>query len=133
MHLASGFGAIQLEDIESPVRFEVERRLVEALDMPLLHDDQHGTAVAVLAAAINAMARAGLDLARAQVGVIGLGAAGTAIARMLGDVTAHPCSASTPPRTQTERLRASGGEPVATSRSSCATLIWSSRLPDGRI
>ena len=51
LHLAQGFGAIQLEDIESPVCFEVERRLVEALEMPVLHDDQHGTAVATLAAA----------------------------------------------------------------------------------
>jgi malate dehydrogenase (oxaloacetate-decarboxylating) len=59
VHLAQGFGAIQLEDIESPVCFEVERRLVERLEMPVLHDDQHGTAVATLAAATNAMRRAG--------------------------------------------------------------------------
>jgi malate dehydrogenase (oxaloacetate-decarboxylating) len=66
LHVAKGFGAIQLEDIESPVCFEVERRLVEALEMPVLHDDQHGTAVATLAAATVAMQRAGLDLARAR-------------------------------------------------------------------
>jgi malate dehydrogenase (oxaloacetate-decarboxylating) len=113
LHLASGFGAIQLEDIESPVCFEVERRLVDALAMPVLHDDQHGTAVAVVAATTNAMARAGLDLARARVGVVGLGAAGTAIARMLGAVTAKPVIGFDPSPDATERLRKSGGEPVA--------------------
>jgi malate dehydrogenase (oxaloacetate-decarboxylating) len=112
LHLAQGFGAIQLEDIESPVCFEVERRLVEALAMPVLHDDQHGTAVATLAAAMNAMRRAGLELASACVGVIGLGAAGTAIARMLGAVTARPVVGFDPGADAMARLRAIGGEPV---------------------
>jgi malate dehydrogenase (oxaloacetate-decarboxylating) len=113
LHLASGFGAIQLEDIESPACFEVERRLVEALEMPVLHDDQHGTAVAVVAAASNAMARAGLDLGGARVGVIGLGAAGTAIARMLGGVTSRPVLGYDPSADAVQRLRKLGGEPVA--------------------
>jgi malate dehydrogenase (oxaloacetate-decarboxylating) len=112
LRVASGFGAIQLEDIESPVCFEVERRLVEALAMPVLHDDQHGTAVAVLAAATNAMARAGLDLGSARVGVIGLGAAGTAIARMLGEVTERPVLGYDPSPDAQARLRALGGEPT---------------------
>src|SRR4030095_13762052 len=90
LRIAPGFGAIQLEDIESTVCFDVERRLVEALEMPVLHDDQHGTAVAALAATANAMARAGLRRARARVGLLGLGAAGTAIARMLGLATREP-------------------------------------------
>ncbi len=111
--LAQGFGAIQLEDIESPACFEVERRLVESLEMPVLHDDQHGTAVAVLAAALNAAARAGLDLASARIGVIGLGAAGTAIARMLGAVTSEPIVGFDPNREAHARLRALGGEPAA--------------------
>jgi malate dehydrogenase (oxaloacetate-decarboxylating) len=112
LRVAQGFGAIQLEDIESPVCFEVERRLVEALDMPVLHDDQHGTAVATLAAASNAMRRAGLELQSARVGVIGLGAAGTAIARMLGAVSAHPVIGFDPGSDAIARLRQLGGEPA---------------------
>jgi len=113
LRIASGFGAIQLEDIESPTCFEVERRLVDALAMPVLHDDQHGTAVAVVAASSNAMARAGLDLARARVGVVGLGAAGTAIARMLGAVAERPVLGFDPSPDATARLRKVGGEPAA--------------------
>lgn len=112
LHVAQGFGAIQLEDIESPVCFEVERRLVEQLEMPVLHDDQHGTAVATLAAAMNAMRRAGLELAASRVGVIGLGAAGTAIARMLGAVSSHPVIGFDPGAEAVARLRALGGEPA---------------------
>ena len=111
LHLAQGFGAIQLEDIESPVCFEVERRLVEALEMPVLHDDQHGTAVATLAAATVAMRRAGLDLAAARVGVIGLGAAGTAIARMLGAVSVHPSSVSIRAPTRSRDCARSAAKP----------------------
>jgi malate dehydrogenase (oxaloacetate-decarboxylating) len=112
LRFAQGFGAIQLEDIESPVCFEVERRLVESLEMPVLHDDQHGTAVATLAAAQNAMRRAGLDLAEARIGVIGLGAAGTAIARMLGAVSAKPVLGFDPGADAVARLVALGGEPA---------------------
>ncbi len=111
--VALGFAAIQLEDIESPVCFEVEQRLVESLEMPVLHDDQHGTAVAVLAAASNAMSRAGLDLDGARVGVIGLGAAGTAIARMLSEVTDQPVLGFDPAPDAMERLRSLGGEATA--------------------
>jgi len=113
LNVASGFGAIQLEDIESPVCFEVERRLVEALEMPVLHDDQHGTAVAVVAATTSAMKRVGRDLAGARVGVVGLGAAGTAIARMLGDVSERSVLGYDPSPEANERLRKLGGEPVA--------------------
>jgi malate dehydrogenase (oxaloacetate-decarboxylating) len=111
-NFAGGFGAIQLEDIESPVCFEVEERLVELLDMPVLHDDQHGTAVAALAASENATSRVGMKLAEAQVGVIGLGAAGTAIASMLGDVTDRPVLGFDPNPAAGERLVGHGGVPV---------------------
>lgn len=110
--IAPGFGAIQLEDIESPVCFEVEERLVEGLAMPVLHDDQHGTAVAALAAAQNATRRAGIDLARARVGVLGLGAAGTAIARMFQAVTEAPVLGYDPGAEACARLRQAGGEVV---------------------
>jgi malate dehydrogenase (oxaloacetate-decarboxylating) len=112
LQFAQGFGAIQLEDIESPVCFEVERRLVEALEMPVLHDDQHGTAVAVLAAAVNATTRAGLELGSLRVGILGLGAAGIAIARMLGEVSARPVLGFDPSAGAQERLRGVGGQPV---------------------
>lgn len=108
--IALGFAAIQLEDIESPVCFEVEERLVASLEMPVLHDDQHGTAVAALAAVENATSRAGIDLRRSRVGVLGLGAAGTAIARMLQAVTEAPVLGFDPSPDAQERLRRSGGE-----------------------
>jgi malate dehydrogenase (oxaloacetate-decarboxylating) len=110
---AHGFGAIQLEDIESPACFHVEERLVAELEMPVLHDDQHGTAVAALAATTNAMTRAKLDLAKARVGVLGLGAAGTAIARMIQGASEQPVLGFDPSPGAQERLRKSGGEGVA--------------------
>ena len=109
-HLAPGFGAIQLEDIESPICFEVEERLVEALEMPVLHDDQHGTAVAALAAVENATRRAGVALSSARVGVIGLGAAGSAIARMFQAVSELPVLGFDPNPQAGERLLRVGGE-----------------------
>jgi malate dehydrogenase (oxaloacetate-decarboxylating) len=81
--IAPSFGAIQLEDIGAPECFEIEQALIERLDRPVLHDDQHGTAVVTLAALLSATGRAGRDLADATVGQIGLGAAGIGIARLL--------------------------------------------------
>lgn len=81
--IAPGFGGINLEDISAPRCFEVERRLREVLDIPVFHDDQHGTAVVVLAAAINALRVVGKTLEHARVVVSGAGAAGTACAKML--------------------------------------------------
>ena len=82
-YLAPGFGGINLEDIKAPECFEIERRLKEELDIPVMHDDQHGTAVVTLAALINATARVDVDLRDSVVGQIGLGAAGIGIARLL--------------------------------------------------
>ncbi|WP_439116317.1 NAD-dependent malic enzyme [Paludifilum halophilum] len=81
-HISSGFGGILLEDIGSPHCFEVEERLKNDLQIPVMHDDQHGTAVVTLAAVISACKSAGVDLKDAEVGQIGLGAAGLAICRM---------------------------------------------------
>ena len=81
--IAPSFGAINLEDISAPRCFEVEQRLVEALDIPVMHDDQHGTAVVVLAALMNAASviqRVMIDL---RVVIAGAGAAGIACARIL--------------------------------------------------
>ncbi|HTV52761.1 MAG TPA: malic enzyme-like NAD(P)-binding protein [Steroidobacteraceae bacterium] len=77
------FGAIQLEDFAAPECFEIERQLRARLDKPVLHDDQHGTAVVTLAALLNATRRAGRSLRDSVVGQIGLGAAGTGIVRLL--------------------------------------------------
>ena len=83
-NLSVGFGGINLEDISAPRCFEIERRLQERLDIPVFHDDQHGTAVVVLAALLNASRLAGQSLAKWRVVILGAGAAGTAIAEMLG-------------------------------------------------
>lgn len=82
-HISLGFSGILLEDIGSPHCFEIEERLKKELDIPVMHDDQHGTAVVTLAATISACKSAGMDLKKAKVGQIGLGAAGLAISRML--------------------------------------------------
>ncbi len=81
--ISPGFGGINLEDISAPRCFEVERRLRESIDIPVFHDDQHGTAVVVLAAAINALRVVGKNLSDARIVVSGAGAAGTACAKML--------------------------------------------------
>ncbi len=81
--IAPSFGAIQLEDIGAPACFEIEQALVERLDIPVLHDDQHGTAVVTLAAVRNAGRIADQRLSSSVVGQIGLGAAGVGIARLL--------------------------------------------------
>src|ERR1044071_4095258 len=80
---APGFGAINLEDIAAPRCFDIERRLRASLDIPVMHDDQHGTAVVLLAALTNALAVVGKPLDDVRVVVNGLGAAGTACCRML--------------------------------------------------
>ncbi len=77
------FGAILLEDIAAPLCFEVEDALKERLDMPVFHDDQHGTAVVVLAALINALKIAGKEAGDVRVVMNGAGAAGSAVARFL--------------------------------------------------
>ena len=81
--IAPGFGGIHLEDISAPHCFEVERRLQEQLDIPVMHDDQHGTAVVVLAALINALKVTGRRLDQVTIVVNGLGAAGTACCQLL--------------------------------------------------
>lgn len=81
--IAPSFGAINLEDIAAPKCFEVEERLKAELDIPVFHDDQHGTAIVVLAGLINAMKVTGKTLVECKVVTIGAGAAGTAIMKLL--------------------------------------------------
>ncbi|HEU5043112.1 MAG TPA: NADP-dependent malic enzyme [Nocardioidaceae bacterium] len=83
VRLAPSFGGVNLEDIAAPRCFEIERRLQDRLDIPVFHDDQHGTAVVVLAALSNALVLTGRDLDSCRIVVSGAGAAGVAVTRML--------------------------------------------------
>ncbi|HEY8499977.1 MAG TPA: malic enzyme-like NAD(P)-binding protein, partial [Clostridia bacterium] len=81
--IAGGFGGINLEDISAPRCFEIERRLKQSLDIPVFHDDQHGTAVVTLAAMINALKIVGKPISDIEVVVNGAGSAGIAVTRLL--------------------------------------------------
>lgn len=81
--IAPSFGAINLEDIAAPKCFEIEERLKEELDIPVFHDDQHGTAIVVLAGLINAAKLTNRKLTECKITVVGAGAAGTAIIKLL--------------------------------------------------
>jgi malate dehydrogenase (oxaloacetate-decarboxylating) len=81
--IAPGFGGINLEDISSPRCFEIEQRLIEELDIPVFHDDQHGTAIVVLAALINACRLTGRRIEDLSACMVGAGAAGVAVAKIL--------------------------------------------------
>jgi malate dehydrogenase (oxaloacetate-decarboxylating) len=110
MRIAPTFGGIHLEDISAPECFEIEARLIEALDKPVMHDDVHGTAVVALAAALAACRQAGLELREQVVGQIGLGAAGFGIAALMVDAGAKKVLASDPNPASHERARAKGIE-----------------------
>lgn len=86
--LQGSFGGINLEDISAPRCFDIERKLIERCDIPVFHDDQHGTAVVTAAAMINALKLTGRDIHSIKIIISGAGAAGIAIARMLSDMGA---------------------------------------------
>ncbi len=81
--IAPSFAAINLEDIAAPECFEIEDRLVEALNIPVMHDDQHGTAIVVLAGLINSAKIVGKEIKNMRIVLVGSGAAGTAISKLL--------------------------------------------------
>lgn len=83
--IAPSFGGINLEDIAAPRCFEIERRLIEDLDIPVFHDDQHGTAVIVLAAVVNGLKLVAKELGQVRIVLSGAGAAGIAIGNLLMD------------------------------------------------
>ncbi len=83
IRLRPTFGAVNLEDISAPRCFEIERRVIEALDCPVMHDDQHGTAIVVLAALLGAAKALNRDMTRLRVVISGAGAAGVACANIL--------------------------------------------------
>jgi malate dehydrogenase (oxaloacetate-decarboxylating) len=83
LRIAPAFGGINLEDIGAPKCFEIEQRIIEALDIPVMHDDQHGTAVVVLAGLMNALKVVGKKIETARIVISGAGAAGHAVAVLL--------------------------------------------------
>jgi malate dehydrogenase (oxaloacetate-decarboxylating) len=105
--IAPGFGAIHLEDIRVPECFEIEARLIEGLDKPVMHDDVHGTGVATLAAIIVACRQVGRELDEVAIGQIGLGAAGFGIANLCSQAGAS-VMASDPNEAAHDRARAAG-------------------------
>lgn len=88
--IAIGFGGINLEDISAPRCFEIEERLIKSLDIPVFHDDQHGTAIVTLGALINALKVTDRKLEEVKIVISGVGAAGVAITRLLITYGANP-------------------------------------------
>ena len=82
-NIAPGFGGINLEDISAPRCFEIEKRLIKELNIPVFHDDQHGTAIAVLAGLINALKVVKKNIKNVRIVISGAGAAGTAVTKLL--------------------------------------------------
>jgi malate dehydrogenase (oxaloacetate-decarboxylating) len=113
VRIAPGFGGIHLEDISAPECFEIERRLIDALPQPVMHDDVHGTAVVSVAAALVACRHAGIALRDATVGQLGLGAAGLGIASLMVDGGAKRVIAFDPSSESHARARERGIEVVS--------------------
>jgi malate dehydrogenase (oxaloacetate-decarboxylating) len=116
LRVAPTFGGIHLEDISAPECFEIERRLIEALPQPVMHDDVHGTAVVGLAAATVACRYAGIELQSATVGQLGLGAAGFGIASLMVEGGVRRVLAFDPLEASHARAREHGVEIVAMER-----------------
>jgi malate dehydrogenase (oxaloacetate-decarboxylating) len=112
LRIAPGFGAIHLEDIRAPDCFEIEARLIEGLDIPVMHDDVHGTAVAALAAILAACDLTGARLDESVVGQLGLGAAGLGIAGLTVAAGARRVIASDPSEAAHQRAREVGVQVV---------------------
>ncbi len=112
VHIAPTFAAIQLEDISAPRCFAIEERIQARLDIPVMHDDQHGTAVVVTATLLNAAKATGRDLGRSSIGVIGLGAAGLGLAKMLMFRFGHPVLGADIAPDALDRLKDAGGTPA---------------------
>jgi malate dehydrogenase (oxaloacetate-decarboxylating) len=109
IQIAPSFGAIQIEDVAAPECFEIEQRLIDQLPIPVMHDDQHGTAVVCLAALLNAMQQTGLQLDRLCIGLLGLGAAGIGITKLLVSYGVKDLAGSDINREATRRFEALGG------------------------
>ena len=114
--IAPVFAGINLEDISAPRCFEIEARLRELLDIPVFHDDQHGTAIVVLAALTNALRVVGKELADVRIVMSGAGAAGTAILRLLLEAGRPATSSSPTSRASSTRGRAELHESLRVDR-----------------
>ena len=125
------FAAIQLEDISAPRCFEIEERLQKMLDIPVLHDDQHGTAVVCLAALTNACRQTNTDIKKAVIGQIGLGAAGYAIAKMLMRLTGNPVLGADLSAEAVKHFEAAGGKGSSLNEimSKCEIVIATTGAP----
>jgi len=110
--IAPTFGAIKLEDIKAPECFEIEKRLDAELDIPVVHDDQHGTATVVLAALINIAKYTYINLKRNPVGIIGLGAAGNGIFNLLRSYGIKEIYGADINAAMVDRFRDEGGIPA---------------------
>ena len=131
VHIAPTFSAIQLEDISAPRCFEIESRIQDQVGIPVMHDDQHGTACVVTAALMNAAKIAGVDLARCRIGIIGLGAAGFALAKMLIYFLGNPVlGADIAPEALT-RLEKAGGivSDLKSVMASCDVVVATTGVP----
>ena len=130
--IAPTFSAIQLEDISAPRCFEVEERLQAMLDIPVMHDDQHGTAVVSTAALKVVAKRAGVDIGKATIGQIGLGAAGNAIGKMLMGLTGNPVMGTDLSESALERFERDGGKRASLKEimSDCEIVIATTGTPD---
>ncbi len=130
-NIATTFGAIHLEDFAAPECFEIEERLQAELNIPVLHDDQHATAVVVLAALMTISMRYGLDLNASRVGIIGLGAAGSGIAQLLLTYGVKEVLGTDLREDANRRLATLGGRPVKLTEimSECDVVVATTGVP----
>lgn len=142
--IAPTFGAIKLEDIAAPDCFQIEQRLTERLEIPIMHDDQHGTAVVVLASLLNVTRFTSTRLQNATVGIIGLGAAGTGIAKLLMAYGVKSVLGTDLSQEAMDRLEANGGEatdlagvmqrsPIVVATTGCPGLIKPEMVRPGQV
>jgi len=131
VNIAPTFSAIQLEDISAPRCFYIEEQTQARLDIPVMHDDQHGTACVVTAALINISRVTGQDLKKSCFGVIGLGAAGLALSRMLMFYLDKPVKGADINPEASQRLKESGGQvsDLKEIMASCDVVIATTGVP----
>lgn len=130
--IAPTFAAIHLEDIRTPDCFRLEDELCARLKIPVMHDDQHGTATVALAALINACQMSNLDLKKVRVGQIGLGAAGLAISKLIMEYTGQGVYGYDVNPECYKRLKESGGEPMELQElmKNCQVVVATTGTPD---
>lgn len=130
--IAPTFAAVQLEDISAPRCFEVEERLQSMLDIPVMHDDQHGTAVVGIAALMVAAKRSSVDVGKSLIGQVGLGAAGNAIGKMIMRLTGNTVLGVDMNEEALERFARDGGKRsnLKEIMSECDIVIATSGAPN---